>query len=213
IGLTIAAAALAIGSKFLLRARDKHIFNPTNFALALMMLVSDRVWVSPGQWGSAAFFGFLLACLGGLVVHRAARSDVTYAFLVAYSTLLFGRAIWLGDPLAIPLHQLESGAFLIFAFFMISDPKTTPETRAGRIVYAALVAVTAGVIRFGLYQPNALIWALCGCAFLVPVIDRLLPGKPYRWTPEPTRREPRPTSPPLSETRLPQGAMPCARPS
>ena len=40
-----------------------------------------QVWVSPGQWGSVAFFGFLIACLGGLVVNRAARSDVTFAFL------------------------------------------------------------------------------------------------------------------------------------
>ena len=179
--LAAAAAAITISSKFLIRARGKHVFNPTNFGLVVMMLVSDRVWVSPGQWGSAAFFGFLLACLGGLVVHRAARSDVTYAFLAAYSAVLFGRAAWLGDPLAIPLHQLESGAFLIFAFFMISDPKTTPDTRRGRILYAALVATVAGGIQFGLYQPNALIWSLALCAPLVPALDRLLPGERYLW--------------------------------
>ena len=72
--------------------------------------------------------------LGWLVVHRAARSDVTWAFLAAYAALaLRPRLRGSGDPLAIPLHQLESGAFLIFAFFMISDPKTTPDSRAGRI--------------------------------------------------------------------------------
>lgn len=58
-----------------------------------MMLLTDQVWVSPGQWGSAAFLGFLIACLGGLVVNRASRSDVTYAFLVFYITFLFGRAL------------------------------------------------------------------------------------------------------------------------
>ena len=199
LGLAVAAAAITIASKFLIRARGKHVFNPTNFGLAAMMLISDEVWVSPGQWGSAAFFGFLLACLGGLVVHRAARGDVTYAFLVAYSAVLFGRAAWLGDPLAIPWHQIQSGAFLIFAFFMISDPKTTPDTRLGRILYAAAVAGVAGVVRFGLHQPNALIWALVGCAPLVPVIDRLLPGEHYRWRsgPDPSRKE-------LTMHRLPQ---------
>ncbi len=181
LGLAAAAAAVTISSKFLIRARGKHVFNPTNFGLVVMMLASDRVWVSPGQWGSAAFFGFLLACLGGLVVHRAARGDVTWAFLAAYTGLLFGRAAWLGDPLVIPAHQIQSGAFLIFAFFMISDPKTTPDTRPGRILYAFLVASVAGVIQFGLYQPNALIWALVACAPLVPAIDRLLPGRRYRW--------------------------------
>ncbi len=181
LGLVVAAAAITIASKFLIRARGKHVFNPTNFGLAAMMVFSDRVWVSPGQWGSAAFFGFLLACLGGLVVNRAARSDVTWAFLAAYAAVLFGRAAWLGDPLAIPLHQVQSGAFLIFAFFMISDPKTTPDTRPGRIFYAALVAAVAGVIQFGLFRPNGLIWALALCAPLVPLVDRLLPGERYRW--------------------------------
>ncbi len=190
LGLAAAAAAVTIASKFLIRARGKHVFNPTNFGLAVMMLVSERVWVSPGQWGSAAFFGFLLACLGGLVVHRAARSDVTWAFLAAYAAVLFGRAAWLGDPLAIPAHQIQSGAFLIFAFFMISDPKTTPDSRLGRILYAALVAAVAGYIQFGLYQPNALIWALVSCAPLVPAIDRLLPGDRYQWSGT-SRPEPR----------------------
>ncbi len=181
LGPAVAAAAITISSKFLIRARGKHVFNPTNFGLVVMMLLTERVWVSAGQWGSAAFFGFLLACLGGLVVHRAARSDVTYAFLIAYTAVLFGRAAWLGDPLAIPIHQLRSGAFLIFAFLMISDPKTTPDTRPGRILYATLVAAVAGIIQFGLYQPNALLWALVSCAPLVPAIDHLLPGERYRW--------------------------------
>ena len=197
--LAVVAAVVTISSKFLIRARGKHVFNPTNFGLVVMMLISDRVWVSPGQWGSAAFFGFLLACLGGLVVHRAARSDVTYAFLLAYAAVLFGRAAWLGDPLAIPMHQIQSGAFLIFAFFMISDPKTTPDTRPGRILYAALVAVVAGAIQFGLYQPSALIWALAGCAPLVPWIDRLLPGDRYQWLGASNHHDPRATPRP-SET-------------
>jgi len=47
--------------------------------------------------GNAAFLAFLFACLGGLVVNRAERSDVTYAFLGFYLALLFGRALWLGS--------------------------------------------------------------------------------------------------------------------
>ena len=73
-----------------------------------------------------------MACVGWLVVNRAARSDVTYAFIVFYCALIFGRSLWLGEPLTIPLHRLESGALLLFTFFMISDPKTTPDSRAGR---------------------------------------------------------------------------------
>lgn len=179
--LAALAAVVTIASKFVLRVRGKHVFNPTNFGIVAMMLATGQVWVSPGQWGSAAFFAFLLACLGGLVVNRAARSDVTYAFLAFYLAVLFGRALWLGQPAAIPLHQLESGGFLIFTFFMISDPKTTPDSRAGRILFALLVALGAGFIHFVLYRPNGLILSLAFLSPAVPLIDLLLPGRRYVW--------------------------------
>jgi Na+-transporting NADH:ubiquinone oxidoreductase subunit NqrB len=185
--LAAAAAVLAIGSKFVLRlpaaagGSPKHIYNPTNFGLAALLLATDRAWVSPGQWGAAALAAFAVACAGILVVRRAERSDVTWAFLAAYGAVVFGRALWLGDPLAIPLHQVSNGAFLIFAFFMISDPKTTPDSRAGRILFAVLVAAGAGCVHFVLFRPNGLIWSLAALAPLVPVLDRVLPGRRYRW--------------------------------
>jgi len=179
--LAVLAAAVTIAGKFALRVRGKHIFNPTNFGIVATMLATGGVWVSPGQWGNTAFFAFLLACLGGLVVNRAARSDVTYAFLAFYLAILFGRALWLGQPMAIPLHQVESGAFLIFTFFMISDPRTTPDSRAGRILFALLVALGAGCVHFVLYRPNGLLLALFFLAPAVPLIDRLLPGGRYAW--------------------------------
>ena len=40
--------------------------------------------------------------------------------------LVFGRSLWLGEPMSIPLHRLQNGALLLFTFFMISDPRTTP---------------------------------------------------------------------------------------
>ncbi|HVT61476.1 MAG TPA: RnfABCDGE type electron transport complex subunit D [Thermoanaerobaculia bacterium] len=181
LALAVATAAVTIAGKFLIRWRGKHLFNPTNFGLVVMMLATDRVWVSPGQWGNAAFLAFLLLCLGGLVVNRAARSDVTYAFLAFYLAVLFGRALWLGQPLAIPLHQLGSGAFLIFTFFMISDPKTTPDSRAGRIGFALLVALGAGFVHFVLFRPNGLLLSLAFLAPAVPLLDRLLPGRRYAW--------------------------------
>ena len=175
------AAVIAIGSKFLIRFRNKHVFNPANVALVTLMLASDHAWVSSGQWGSAAIGAFTLACLGFLVLTRARRAETTVAFLVIYATLLLGRALWLGDPLAIPLHQLQSGALLIFAFFMISDPKTTPDSAWGRVLFAALVATVAFTIQFIYYEPNGPILALIALAPTVPLIDFLMRGELYGW--------------------------------
>ncbi len=181
IWLAAIAAILAIGSKFLLRYRGKHVFNPANFALVSLMLLSDHAWVSSGQWGSAAIGAFILACLGFLVLTRARRAETTIAFVLLYAAMLFGRALWLDDPLSIPLHQMQNGALLIFAFFMISDPKTTPNTAMGRILFAGLVASVAYTIQFIYYQPNGPILALILCAPVVPLIDSLLQGRIYRW--------------------------------
>jgi Na+-translocating ferredoxin:NAD+ oxidoreductase RnfD subunit len=89
--------------------------------------------------------------------------------------------MWLGDPLHIPLHQLESGALLLFAFFMISDPKTTPDSRAGRVVFAFLVAFGAAYVQFRLFRTNGLLWSLALFSLAVPLLDRLLPGERYSW--------------------------------
>ena len=174
------ASFLAIGSKFVIRWKGKHLFNPTNFAL-VALLGSGLGWISAGQWGQVAWFGLLIACLGSLVVTRAARADVTLAFLGCYVGLLLARALWLGDPLNIPLHQLESGTLLIFSFFMITDPKTTPDSRPGRILFASLVALAALSVQFVLFRPNGPLWGLIASTPLVPLLDRLLPGSRYDW--------------------------------
>ena len=147
------------------------------------MLLSDKAWISSGQWGSAALGAFSLSCLGFLVLTRAKRAETTIAFLLFFAALLFGRALWLGDPLAIPLHQLQNGALLIFAFFMISDPKTTPNSAGGRVLYAAIVAGIAFTIQFIYYTPNGPVLALILAAPAVPLIDRLMRGHLYEWRP------------------------------
>ena len=196
--LAVAALAsfIAIGSKFLIRWKNKHLFNPTNLAL-VVVLTSGLGWISPGQWGQVAWFGFLIACLGSLVVTRAARADITLAFLIFYVGLLVTRTLRLGDPLTIPLHQMESAALLIFAFFMISDPRTTPDSRVGRIVFAFIVALAALSMQFVLFRPNGPLWGLIVCAPLVPLLDLVLPGCRYDWSRPTTGHERTILAPPI----------------
>ena len=64
---------------------------------------------------------------------------------------------------------------------MISDPKTTPDSRAGRILFALLVAGGAAYVQFVLYRTNGLLWSLALCSLLTPLVDYLLPGTKYQW--------------------------------
>lgn len=181
ITLSLVAGVIAIGSKYIVRWRGKHIFNPANLALVLLAVLFDSAWVSPGQWGAAPWLAIMLFGLGGIVTKKASRWDVSLAFLGSYAVLVVARALWLGDPLSIPVHQLQSGALLVFAFFMISDPKTTPNARVARVVYAALVAAIGFTIQFLFFKSAGVIFALVLTAPLVPLFDYLFPASRYYW--------------------------------
>ena len=150
-------------------------------SIVLMLLLFDNVWISPGQWGSGALVLFVFSIAGVMVLFRASRSDVSFAFLGFYAAIVFGRALYLGDPWQIPWRQMQSGALLLFAFFMISDPKTTPNTAIGRFAFASVVAIVAFSIQFIFYEPNGPILALVMSAPLVPLIDALSRGRNYQW--------------------------------
>ena len=71
------------------------------------------------------------------------------------------------------VKQMQSGALLLFTFFMITDPKTTPDRRSARMLFGTLVACLAAWLQFGQYLPQGLMYALFFTSPLVPVLDRL----------------------------------------
>jgi Na+-transporting NADH:ubiquinone oxidoreductase subunit NqrB len=181
--LHAAAGVIAIASKFLLRIDGKHVFNPAGFAIIVLLLSRSGVWISPGQWGASIWFAALVGFLAIMVLHAARRTDITIYFLLSHAALLCARAIWLGDPWAIPLHQLQSGSLLIFAFFMISDPRTTPDSRLGRFVFAFGVALVAHYLAFFMQMRPALYVALVALSPLTLLLDRLIPAHRFEWSP------------------------------
>ena len=175
------AILVAIASKFLVTVNKRHIFNPSALAIVAVVLVTDSAWVSSGQWGQFLWFA-LLAAGSGLVIMLGIRQMLTsIAFLATFSTITFIYAFWLGDPLTIPLHRLQNGALLIFAFFMLSDPKTVPASMTGRIIYGSLVAVCGWTIQLWLSQPNAFIYALILFAPIVLLLNKQFPATGYQW--------------------------------
>lgn len=176
-----AAAIAAIASKYLLRARGKHIFNPSCFGIILALTTLPGAWVSPGQWGAGvAIAGWIIAA-GMTVTARAASADISSSFVLFYGIGLAARVLWFGQRFAVLLHQMSNGALLLFAFFMLSDPKTIPDSRRGRIVHAATVAAIAFTLQFWLYANNALVWALFLGAPAVMLWDARWPAPRFKW--------------------------------
>lgn len=183
-------AAIAMSSKYLVRAGPvdcrSHIANPANLAAFAAWYWMPGAWLSPGQWGSESLAALWFLALGGLVTQRIKRWDISLTFLAAWSTLLAARVIWLDYSAEVGwgmwTQQISSGATLLFAFFMISDPMTTPQRRSARVAYAVTVATAAFVWQFVLHKPHGLIVTLFAASALVPIINRAMPAKRFDWS-------------------------------
>lgn len=182
-------ACLAMSSKYLLRAGAKtskgHILNPANFAAFAAWAWLGGTWLSPGQWGANSLTALWFIALGGLVTQRIGRRDVSIGFLLAWGGLLALRLVWFdyswNPGAAMWLQQMSNGSTLLFAFFMISDPMTTPQHRFARLAYVCLVAASAFVWQFVLFKPHGLIVALFLCSWTVPLINVIWRQPRFVW--------------------------------
>jgi enediyne biosynthesis protein E5 len=182
-------ACVAMSSKYLVRAgppeSKSHLLNPANLAAFAAIAWVPGAWLSPGQWGSGSLAALWFLALGGLVTQRISRWDVSLSFLAAWAGVLALRLWLLGyawNPgAAMWLQQISNGAVLLFAFFMISDPMTTPQRRTARIAYAVAVALLAFGWQFVLFKPHGLIVVLFLMSWTVPVWNHLWPQRRFEW--------------------------------
>ncbi|MEM9156389.1 MAG: RnfABCDGE type electron transport complex subunit D [Cyanobacteria bacterium P01_F01_bin.33] len=182
VGTIALAAGLAISSKFLVRVGGKHVFNPANFGIIAALLLTADAWVSPGQWGTDAWLILIFAGAGGLVLRRVGRWDTSATFLGTYALLVCLRNTWLGWEWDAIAHHLSSGSLLLFALFMLTDPRTIPNARTGRELWAAAIALASFVFQYGFYIQAAPFWALFAFAPLTPLFDRRWPAPRFTWS-------------------------------
>ncbi len=175
------AAAIAIASKFIFQVGDKHFFNPANFGIISALILTPDAWVSPGQWGEEWWYGLLFVGTGGMILQRVGRWDTTAAFLAAYSLLEAIRNLWLGWTWDVYWHRLMSGSLLLFALFMITDPRSIPNSRIGRVVWAVCIAGLTFILRNYFFVSTAVFWALFALAPLTILLDVLWLAPRFAW--------------------------------
>ncbi|MEH2220744.1 MAG: RnfABCDGE type electron transport complex subunit D [Nostoc sp.] len=175
------AAVIAIASKFIFQVGDKHFFNPTNFGIISALILTPDAWVSPGQWGEEWWYGLLFAGTGGMILQRVGRWDTTAAFLGSYSLLEAIRNLWLGWTWDVYWHRLMSGSLLLFALFMITDPRSIPNSRIGRVVWAICIAGLTFILRNYFFISTAVFWALFALAPLTILLDVLWLAPRFSW--------------------------------
>jgi Na+-transporting NADH:ubiquinone oxidoreductase subunit NqrB len=184
------AGILAIASKFLFRYRDKHFFNPANFGIIAALLLTQDAWVSPGQWGTDWWYLLLFAGAGGIVLHKVGRWDTSATFFATYAGLEALRNLWLGQGWDVYVHQLMSGSLLLFALFMLTDPRSIPNARIGRLVWAVAIAWVAFILQHQFYLSTAIFWALFALSPLTLVFDSIWQQEQFSWQSKPFQQRP-----------------------
>ncbi len=170
------ASALAILSKTFIKYNKKHIFNPANFGIAIIGIVSLFVPINASVAWLPGFVPGLLIVLGFIILYRLKRWEIHLTYFAMLAALLLAQGLYNELPndrlIEFVYKSITDGSILYFVFFMVVEPVTNPVTRRGRIVYSLLIAVIAFSITFTGFIEYALIYALFIVDLFVPVIDK-----------------------------------------
>lgn len=181
-------AFLAIASKYVLTLRGRHLWNPSNFAISLLLVLAPtRIAILSHQWGNHLATNAVIWAFGLLIAFRTRVLHVTLTYVVCYLVLAALRSGLVGTPLAAELAPITGPMYQLFIFFMVTDPRTTVRTRRGRMIVVGIVALVEAVIRIaGDYNVAALsplypappILALAVVGPIAMAIDLLGSGRP-----------------------------------
>ena len=182
IAIFIFATLVAISSKFFIRIKNKHIFNPSHIGIVAALLFTSQAWVSPGQWGSNMELLFFIGVGALFLIFKVGRVDIAFTFLGSILLLAFTyNILYLGWPMDFLTHKMLNGSLLIFSFFMITDPMTTPNDKKARRIWAVLLAVITFVLSGFMYLQTAPIWALLILIPFTPLFDKKWKAPKFEW--------------------------------
>ncbi len=141
-------SALSITSKYVLRVKDRHIWNPSNFGIsAMLFLAPETVATLSIQWGNYLLPMLVIWALGAVIVSRVHRFHITATYVVSFVAFAFLRSWMIGSPWQSEIAPLTGPMYQLFIFFMITDPRTTVRSKKAQCLVAFLVAVVETILR------------------------------------------------------------------
>ena len=141
---------IAISSQYVLRYRDNHLWNPTNFAVtALLLAAPDHVSVLSHQFGNDVATNVVIWIFGLVIAARVGVLHITLTYVASFLLLNSVRAAALGQPVLAEIAPITGPMYQLFLFFMITDPRTVVRGRRRQIAVAVSIALMETLIRFG----------------------------------------------------------------
>lgn len=163
-------AMISIATKYVLRYRGRHLWNPSNFGVSWMLFTASfSVAGLSIQWGNNLWPMLIIWLLGLVIVWRARRFHVTFTYIVSFIAFSLLRSVITGASFLAEVAPLTGPMYQLFVLFMITDPVTTVSSRKGRILVAFLIALVEFVLRL-----NEFIYAPFYALFLVGPVAMMI---------------------------------------
>src|ERR1700675_4365432 len=161
---------VSITSKYVLRVKGRHIWNPSNFGISVMLfLAAETVATLSIQWGNYLLPMMVIWALGSVIIWRLRRFHITGIYVISFIAFAFLRSYITGSPWQSEIAPLTGPMYQLFIFFMVTDPKTTVRSKKGQCVVVFLVAFAEFLLRLHqvVYAPFYALFIVGPAAMLV----------------------------------------------
>jgi Na+-translocating ferredoxin:NAD+ oxidoreductase RnfD subunit len=156
-------SVLSIMSKYVLRVKGRHLWNPSNFGICvLLFLAPEAVAGLSVQWGNFKWPLIVIWVLGSFIIYRAKRIHISATYVASFFAFAFLRSWITGDPVQAEIAPITGPMYQLFVFFMITDPKTTVKSKKWQCIVVFCVAFVEMLLRL-----NQVVWAPLYALFLV----------------------------------------------
>ncbi|CAN5764758.1 hypothetical protein BH18ACI4_BH18ACI4_18160 [soil metagenome] len=163
---------ISIASKYVLRAKGRHLWNPSNFGIcALLFLAPETVASLSVQWGNFIWPMLVIWILGSIIIWRARRFHICATYVVSFFAFAFLRSSFTGDSWQAEIAPITGPMYQLFVFFMITDPRTTVRSKTGQCVVALVVALAEAMLRLNqvIYAPLYALFIVGPAALLIEI--------------------------------------------
>jgi Na+-translocating ferredoxin:NAD+ oxidoreductase RnfD subunit len=154
------ASVLSIMSKYVLRVKGHHLWNPSNFGICVLLFLAPETVASLSvQWGNFKWPLVIIWILGSIIIYRAKRFHISATYVASFFAFAFLRSWITGDAWQAEVAPITGPMYQLFVFFMITDPKTTVKSKKWQCIVVFLVAFVEMLLRLN-QVVNAPLYAL-----------------------------------------------------
>ena len=140
--------AVSIMSKYVIRWKGRHLWNPSNFAIcAMLLLAPEAVSTLSIQWGNDIWPLLVVWTLGAFIMYRVKLFHITATYVLSFLAFAALRGLITGHGFLAEVAPITGPMYQLFIFFMITDPRTTVKPKWAQCLVAFLVAAMEMALR------------------------------------------------------------------